>query len=73
MSNKKGDMRQKHPGMMQNKEPVEVVNRLTREQMLDLRITEIEAAVENNTNLINDIRNLVLEIKKELIKINKSK
>ena len=59
-------MRDRHPGIKRVVKPVEVVNRLTRDQLLDNRLTEIEASLKEHDEKILEIRKVMLEIKKEL-------
>lgn len=52
---------------------VEVVNKLTEKQITDMRIAEIEELVNKQAEEILELRTSMLEIKKKLIEINKTK
>lgn len=73
MSNKKGDMRERHPGIVQKKQPVEVINKLTKEQMTEQRIAELEAKINEHDERMLELRSILLDVRKELTQINKKK
>jgi hypothetical protein len=73
MSNKKGKMRERHPGLVQRKQPVEVINKPTRDQMIDQRIAEVEAKLNEHDERMLELRSILLDVRKELTQINKKK
>jgi uncharacterized coiled-coil protein SlyX len=56
---------------MRETKQVKVINKLTEKQISDARVQELEERVTAQDEIILELRNMMIDIRKKLIKINK--